>query len=112
MIKIEEIKSYINEDMLDTAFNDREEKIYNIDINNKELEKIKKDNTMTYDRFQEIIKNLPPHFQNCREAILESFEKYANRQNLIQSFDNEKFYKVGFCDGVKMILDITKKKSN
>ena len=36
MIKIEEIKSYINDDMLDTAFNDREEKIYNIDINNKE----------------------------------------------------------------------------
>lgn len=112
MIKIEEIKSYINDDVLDTAFNDREEEIYHTDIKNKELRKIKKDNTMTYDRFQEIIKNLPPHFQNCREAILEAFEKYANRQNLIQSFDNEKFYKVGFCDGVKMILDITENRKN
>lgn len=112
MIKIEEIKSYINDDMLNTVFNEREEEIYHIDIKNKELQKIKKDNTMTYDRFQEIIKNLPPHFQNCREAILESFEKYANRQNLIQSFDNEKFYKVGFCDGVKMIIDITENRKN
>lgn len=112
MIKIEEIKNYINDDVLDTAFKDREENIYNTDTKNKELEKIKKVNTMTYTRFQEIIKNLPPHFQNCRESILDALEKYSDRQNLIQSFDNEKFYKVGFCDGVNMILDIIKKKSN
>ena len=56
MIKIEEIKNYINDDVLDTAFKDREENIYNTDTKNKELEEIKKDNTMTYTRFQEIIK--------------------------------------------------------
>ena len=67
---------------------------------------------MTYTRFQGIIKNLPPHFQNCRESILDALEKYSDRQNLIQSFDNEKFYKVVFCDGANMIFDIIKKKSN
>ena len=38
MIKIEEIKNYINDDVLDTAFKDREENIYNTDTKNKELE--------------------------------------------------------------------------
>ena len=51
-------------------------------------------------------------FEKIMPETLDALEKYSDRQNLIQSFDNEKFYKVGFCDGVNMILDIIKKKSN
>lgn len=109
MIKISELENYISDDLLDSIFNKREEDVYNTKIKVAELEEIKKNNTMTYEKMIEIIRNLPPHFKNCRESILEALEQYSERQNLIQSFDNEKFYKVGFCDGIKMIIDIYNK---
>ena len=31
---------------------------------------------MLYTKFEEVIKNLPPHFNNCRENILEDLDKY------------------------------------
>lgn len=106
MIKIAELKNYISNDILDSIFNEREEEVHNRKIKVAELEEIKKDNTMTYEKLIEVIKNLPPHFKNCRESILKALDQYSERENLIQSFDNEKFYKVGFCDGIKMIIDI------
>lgn len=108
MVKIEEIKKYISDDILDNIFKEREEKIYHIGDKSKEIEEIKIEHTMSYTKFEEVIKNLPPHFKNCRENILDALDKYSDRQNLIQAYDNEKFYKIGFCDGIKMILDINK----
>lgn len=109
MIKLVELENYISDNIVDSIFKEREEKIYNTKIKMTELEEIKNNNTMTHEKMIEIIRNLPPYFKNCRENILEALEQYSERQNLIQSFDNEKFYKVGFCDGIKMILDILKK---
>ena len=106
MIKIAELKNYISDDVLDSIFSEREEDVHNTKIKVKEIEEIKKDNTMTYEKLIEVIKNLPPHFKNCRESILKALDQYSERESLIQSFDNEKFYKVGFCDGIKMIIDI------
>jgi len=109
MIKIEELEHYISDDILNSIFNEREEDIHNTKIKVSELEEIKKDNTMTYEKLIEVIKNLPPHFKNCRESIFKALDQYSERENLIQSFNNEKFYKVGFCDGIKMIIDIYNK---
>ena len=36
----------------------------------------------------------------AREEIIEALE----RENLIMAHDNEKFYKIGFCDGIRTIL--------
>ena len=58
--------------------------------------------------FQEIIKNLPPYFKSCRENILKALEEYTNREKVLQVLNNENFYKVGFCDGIKLMLDINK----
>lgn len=110
MVSIEEINKYVSDDILASIFEEREDEIYSIKVKNPELEKIKEEYTMTYSRFQDIIKNLPPHFKNCREDILSALEEYSNREGLIQSFDNEKFYKVGFCDGIKLMIDINKRK--
>lgn len=112
MSKIAELEDYISDDILDNIFTEREEDVHNTKIKVSELKKIKKDNTMTYEKLIGVIKNLPPHFKNCRESILNALEQYSERENLIQSFDNEKFYKVGFCDGVNMILDIFNKRNN
>lgn len=112
MVKIEEIKKYISDDILNSIFEQKEDDIYRLETKNEELEKIKTENTMTYGKFQEIIKNLPPHFKNCREDILDALEEYSDREGLIQSYDNEKFFKIGFCEGVKMMIDINKNKND
>ena len=52
--------------------------------------------------------HLPPHFNNTREFILERLEGYMERQNSLIAYDNEKFYKNGFCDGVQIILEALK----
>lgn len=108
MIEIEEIKKYISDDILDSIFKEREENIYYSKDESKKIQKIKNENTMSHTKFAEVIKNLPPNFKNCRENILDALDKYSDRENLIQAYDNEKFYKIGFCDGIKMILDINK----
>ena len=110
MIKVEEISKYVSDDILSNIFEEREEEIYSSKNGNEspELKKVKSEYTITYEKLVEVIKNLPPHFKNCRESILEALDQYSERENLIQSFDNEKFYKVGFCDGVKMMVDIIK----
>lgn len=40
----------------------------------------------------------------AREEIIEALESYLTRENLIMAHDNEKFYKIGFCDGIRTIL--------
>ena len=108
MINIEEIKNYISEDALDSLFKAREEELFSRKEVSKQIEEIKKEKTMSYTNFEQIIINLPPHFRHCREEILNALGEYADREGLIQSFDNERFYKIGFCDGIKMMLDVNK----
>ena len=40
----------------------------------------------------------------------EMFAIYVMRENLIMTHDNEKFYKAGFCDGIRIILENLKSK--
>ena len=61
-----------------------------------EIIKIKEEYTVDYERLLIAIKNLPPHFQNTREGIIEALENYLIRENLIVAHDNEKFYKARF----------------
>ena len=46
---------------------------------------------------------------NTREFILDRLEKYRERENNLSAYDNERFYKNGFCDGVQMMLGIVNK---
>lgn len=43
-----------------------------------------------------------------REFILERLEGYIDRQNCLVAYDNKKFYKNEFRDGVQLILEILK----
>ena len=85
MINIEEIKNYISDSVLDNIFENREEELYNTKDLNKEILEIKNDKIMSYSNFEGIIKNLPPHFGNCRESILNALEEYVDREGLIQA---------------------------
>lgn len=97
MLKIEDINKYIENSILDTIFRNRQEELYK-ENKKEDLEiiKIKEEYTVDYERLLIAIKNLPPHFQNTREGIIEALENYLIRENLIVAHDNEKFYKARF----------------
>lgn len=110
MNKKENITDFMNNSLLDTIYREREDSLYqhtNTDTEN--IKEINKNNPITYEDLLVAIKNLPPHFNNTREFILERLEGYLKRQNSLTAYDNEKFYKSGFCDGVQLVLEALEK---
>ncbi len=110
MLKIKDIEKYIDDDMLDTIFKEKEEELYNEKELNEdsEISKIKEEYFVNYDRLLVAIKNLSPRFHNTREEIIKALESYTMREILIMAYDNEKFYKARFCNGLRTILESIK----
>lgn len=95
MIRIKDIEEYIDDTMLETIFRKREEELYDDNkMTNEEIGEITQEYTVDYEKLIIAIKNLPPHFHNTREGILEKLEEYRKRENQIMAYDNEKFYKI------------------
>lgn len=94
MIRIKDIEEYIDDTILETIFRKREEELYDDNkMNNEEIAEITQEYTMDYEKLIIAIKNLPPHFHNTREGILEKLEEYRKRENQVMAYENEKFYK-------------------
>lgn len=107
------ITDFVDNSMLDVIYKEREDSLYQFSKNDKEkIKEISEKNPITYDGLLVAIKNLPPHFNNTREFILDRLEKFIERQNSLSAYDNERFYKNGFCDGVQMMVEILKEKGN
>lgn len=95
MIRIKDIEKYIDDTMLETIFRKREEELYKDNQRtNEKIVEITQEYTVDYETLIIAIKNLPPHFHNTREGILEKLEKYRKRENQIMAYENEKFYKI------------------
>lgn len=95
MLKIKDIEKYIDDTMLETIFRKREEELYNDNqITNEEVAEITQEYSVDYEKLIIAIKNLPPHFHNTREGILEKLEEYRQRENQVMAYENEKFYKI------------------
>lgn len=106
MFKMEEAKKYINDDMLELIFREREEEIYQEkEKEDIDVKKIKKNHKTDYEQLLKIIKGTPKEFKEIQEKIIKTLEKYLMRENLIMAYDNEKFYKIGFCDGIRIIIE-------
>ena len=102
---------YIEDSILDILYRNREEELYTEKgKEDKELEKIKKENSIDYNELLRGINKIPSEFKEIRENIIEMLDAYITRENLIMTHDNEKFYKIGFCDGIRIILEIQKNK--
>lgn len=111
MLKIKDIEKYIDDEILNSIFVEREEELYAERENESEdIIAIKEKYDMDYEKLINKIKNLPPHFNNTREGIIKALDEYMIRENLIMVHYNEKFYKAGFCDGIRVILENFKNK--
>lgn len=110
MITKNDIENYIDDSILDTIFREREEELFCTTKSKEDtqINEIKKEYTTDYQKLMLIIKNLPPHFHNIRENIVKALEDYRIREDLLAAYDNEKFYKIGFCDGIKLMLESLK----
>lgn len=86
--------------ILSNIFDNKEEQLYAKIEKYKKIE-MNKSKKISYDIInQKLEDNLP----NC-EDIKKYIEEYFNQENLISSYENEKFYKEGFSDAIQLILE-------
>lgn len=114
MITKNDIENYIDDSILDSIFREREEELYYTTKSKEDtkIKEIKKQYTTDYQKLMLTIKNLPSHFHNIREDIIKALEDYRIREDLLVAYDNEKFYKIGVCDGIGLILESLKNNNN
>lgn len=106
MVRINDLSSVLNDDLLDIIYEDRCEKLSEITIEDqKNINNLLETKNKAYENIDIAINNVPNGFVETRKMIKESIENYLNVLNLIGSYENEKFYKCGFCDGINMELN-------
>lgn len=104
MITLKNIENYITDDVLNELFLERENKIHDIeDI--VEQKRIFINDRKCNEKLKIALNNLPDCFEETRKEIQNRVEEKIQGQNEILAFFYEKFYKVGFCDGMKFILE-------
>lgn len=94
-------------EVLDNLFESRETNLYVLtEEDKKKIENLTKNND-TYEKLFNIIEELPSD-TNKLEKVRDSLDSYIDRINIAGSYENEKFYKIGFSDAIKLILECTK----
>ena len=99
-------KKFYNSDILSKIFEQRENEIYEINNNERELLSQRK---KEYLNISIALDNIPDAFKETKKSITESIEKYLSTINEIQGIENEKFYKEGFSDAIKLIFNCNRK---
>lgn len=93
---------YSYNNLLNKIFEQREIEIYEIKQNERKLLLQK---SKEYSNIFISINNIPNAFKETRKGIKDNITKYLETFNEIQGIENEKFYKEGFSDAIKLILD-------
>lgn len=106
MVKIKDLENLITDDKLDILYATRNEDLNILTEDERQKRKeILGEDRISFDEVLEIVKNIPPQFKITRENIEKVFEKYIDQLYAEQSYDNERFYKTGFCDAICFILE-------
>ena len=103
MLKKEELKSFQEESLIDSWYNNRAEDLYILnDVDKKKISEITKGED-TYQKIENEISKIAK--ENDKERILEKIDKHCNKLVNIGGYENEKFYKVGFMDEINLIIE-------
>lgn len=103
---IKELERYVNDNMLDNIFNEREDSISelsNFDIN--KISEINKKYPANYENIIDYINSSIEISQDKKDKLLIMLDEYIMKENLLHTNESEKFYKIGFCDGIRIILE-------
>ena len=105
MITLKDIKDVITEESLDNYYLMREEEL---SILTPEERKRRSERTkeykVNYEYILNYIDNIQPCFEETKENIIKTIENYLEKDKALQSYDNERFYKVGFIDAIRLML--------
>lgn len=107
MITIETLKDYIEDDILNELFLEREDKIHELKENEKQKE-IFINNKICSENLQIALDNLPDCFEEVSKQINKRVDEKVQAQNEILGYFCEKFYKIGFQDGISLIFGCLK----
>ena len=103
MLNKEELKSFQEESLIASWYNNRAEDLYILnDVDKKKIAEITKGED-TYQIIVDEISKLAN--KDDKEKILEKIDKHYNKLVNIGGYENEKFYKVGFIDGINLIIE-------
>lgn len=110
MMKIAEIEKYINDDMLDAIY---ESRCYTLSFwdfvsEDEDCKRIEEENPISSDDVMVLVRSLPSDLENLKKEICRSFDKLISKHNLMTSYYSEQCYKVGFCDGIRTLLESQK----
>ncbi len=90
--------------VLNDLFVSREENICAItEIDKKRIKELTKNN----DTYQMLLDKLDELSNDdiTKAKVKDSLESYIDKVNIISSYENEKFYKIGFADAMNLILE-------
>ena len=91
-------------EVLDNLFESRETNLYVLtEEDKKKIENLTK-NKDTYEKLFNVIEELSSD-TNKLEKVRDSLDSYIDRINIASSYENEKFYKIGFSDAINLILE-------
>ena len=109
MLNKKELKSFQEESLIDSWYNNRAEDLYILnDVDKKKITEI----TKGEDTYQIIVDEISKVAKkDDKEKILEKIDKHCNKLVNIGGYENEKFYKVGFIDGINLIIESIGEKS-
>lgn len=94
--------------ILNDLFVSREENICAItEIDKKRIKELTKNN----DTYQMLLDKLDELSNNdiAKVKVRDSLESYIDKVNVVGSYENEKFYKIGFVDAMNLIFECIKK---
>lgn len=106
---INELEKYIKNDMLDEIYRNREEKLHkSCEQDKKEQEWIAKEYPADYETVVNAINSLEGVKEEEKRKIVNTLDEFCMREEIYSDYGKEKFYKIGFCDGVRMIVESLK----
>ena len=93
--------------VLNQLFVSKEENICALtEYDKKRIKELTKDN----DTYQMLLDKLDELSNDdiSKSKVKDSLESYIDKVNVIGSYENEKFYKIGFADAINLILECVK----
>lgn len=94
--------------VLNQLFVSKEESICALnEYDNKRIKELTKDND-TYQMLLDKLEDLSDD-DISKSKVKDSLESYIDKVNVIGSYENEKFYKIGFADAMNLVFECIKR---
>ncbi len=106
-MKMQELERYLDDGILDELYKIRHDTLSDLDYLRKSEEyskMVKRASKLSTELFR-MLDGLPEELEELKEDFRRKFDDYMGDVYGTGSFENELYYKIGVCDGLRMILE-------